>query len=160
MRLFGIVQVIHADSCDRVEVAEIQASQKSLSDEAKTYFDLLLEATKGDDASQQALKASACVIEPVGGLVPQEFVTQWLSSMNHTDQQRNETVIAQQIRQSLWSGELIKRHEAIPQAYAKTFDWIFEPPEREDANHQWANFSQWLEGPEDFYWIAGGLSSP
>ncbi|KAL2289228.1 hypothetical protein FJTKL_02247 [Diaporthe vaccinii] len=49
------------------------------------------------------------------------------------------------------------REEAIPEAYMRTSDWIFQEPYRLlDDNELWHNFPQWLHGPsDDMYWITG-----
>lgn len=44
------------------------------------------------------------------------------------------------------------RHQRISQAYLKTYEWIFEQPENEN---EWADFPQWLRGPESTYWMTG-----
>lgn len=57
------------------------------------------------------------------------------------------------------------RFEQIPQAYAKTFEWVYgpstssSPAKSTDADgsntEKWANFTKWLGGDESLYWITG-----
>jgi len=50
--------------------------------------------------------------------------------------------------------EIDDRSEAIPQAYAKTFQWIFASPG--NTTHRWNSFVGWLQGStKDIYWITG-----
>lgn len=45
------------------------------------------------------------------------------------------------------------RYHAIQDAYAKTFEWVFQPP---SAEHQpWNDFSDWLTQGSGIYWING-----
>jgi hypothetical protein len=49
--------------------------------------------------------------------------------------------------------DMDNRYEAIPEAHAKTFRWIFEPP---SPGQDWADVSQWLQGKDTpIYWITG-----
>ena len=43
------------------------------------------------------------------------------------------------------------RYEAIPPAYEKTFEWVFQPP----LDSSWSDFTQWLRSDEPLYWISG-----
>ncbi|KAH8649355.1 hypothetical protein BX600DRAFT_112802 [Xylariales sp. PMI_506] len=49
------------------------------------------------------------------------------------------------------------REGAIPEAYMKTYEWIFRDPCRSVGNAEvWSSFPRWLEGPsDDIYWITG-----
>ena len=50
--------------------------------------------------------------------------------------------------------EIDDRSEAIPQAYAKTFQWVFDSPR--NTKHSWDSYIDWLEGStKDIYWITG-----
>jgi hypothetical protein len=51
--------------------------------------------------------------------------------------------------------DLPMRHEAIPKAYATTFDWIYQGPGRRTLGYEWSSFAEWLHGSNSLYWIAG-----
>lgn len=63
----------------------------------------------------------------------------------------------QTIVNSLLFETINHREEAIPEAYMRTSDWIFQEPYRLlDDNELWHSFPQWLHGPsDDIYWITG-----
>lgn len=52
-------------------------------------------------------------------------------------------------------GEISHRHERITKAFASTFEWIFQQPDREGTTATWANFREWLEEGKGIYWITG-----
>lgn len=50
------------------------------------------------------------------------------------------------------------RHESIPEAYAKTYEWIFSDQnvDKHGQELQWPSFPAWLQGTsESIYWITG-----
>lgn len=47
--------------------------------------------------------------------------------------------------------EMDYRYDKISDAHAKTFEWIFRPPE----SPIWSNFVEWLTNNESLYWITG-----
>ncbi|KAF2258488.1 hypothetical protein CC78DRAFT_526195 [Lojkania enalia] len=47
---------------------------------------------------------------------------------------------------------MIDRHDSIPKAHRKTFEWIFNDPEPQTT---WTSFSSWLQSPSNLYWITG-----
>ena len=49
--------------------------------------------------------------------------------------------------------ELKTRYEHIPEAYEKTFEWIFHPPTT--STNQWTSFSEWISQDSSLYWITG-----
>lgn len=63
----------------------------------------------------------------------------------------------QTIVNSLLFETINHREDAIPEAYMRTSDWIFQEPYRLlDDNELWHSFPQWLHGPShDIYWITG-----
>jgi len=61
------------------------------------------------------------------------------------------------ILQSLRFPTMNDRYEAIKEAHAKTFEWIFKGAE--DAERPWSNFSEWLEHGDGIYWICGKAGS-
>ena len=49
------------------------------------------------------------------------------------------------------------RYEAVVEAHAQTFSWIFSVEESDDQ--RWDSFTTWLESGEDLYWINGKAAS-
>jgi hypothetical protein len=58
---------------------------------------------------------------------------------------------------SLYFPDLISRHEQIPEAHEKTFQWIFEP--HGELALKWDSFIQWLQAGQGIYWISGKAGS-
>jgi hypothetical protein len=44
------------------------------------------------------------------------------------------------------------RHEAIKNAFSKTFDWIYSPPGDSQLN---VNLVDWLRSGDGVYWVTG-----
>jgi ABC-type lipoprotein export system ATPase subunit len=44
------------------------------------------------------------------------------------------------------------RYERVASAQAKTFDWIFDSSSQ---NQRWSSFAEFLQGPQNLYWITG-----
>ena len=49
------------------------------------------------------------------------------------------------------------RHASIEEAHRQTFQWIYEPPSRDQ--NPWDDFSQWLKNGLGCYWISGKAGS-
>ncbi|KAI8302240.1 hypothetical protein K4K59_000578 [Colletotrichum sp. SAR11_240] len=45
------------------------------------------------------------------------------------------------------------RHENIPKAYQKTFEWVYQP--QSDDQNTVGHFAQWLKSDEQFFWVSG-----
>lgn len=61
---------------------------------------------------------------------------------------------------SLYFPQLEERHAAIPLAYAKTFNWVFDATIKQDL--PWANLAQWLQSEssdDHIYWVTGKAGS-
>jgi len=50
-------------------------------------------------------------------------------------------------------GEIRTRHESIPEAHAKTFEWVFKN-RTPDGLHD-IHFTEWLRGGRGIYWVRG-----
>ncbi|KAM5362285.1 hypothetical protein ACJZ2D_012640 [Fusarium nematophilum] len=48
--------------------------------------------------------------------------------------------------------EIYDRHERISDAFARTFEWIYQPPK---PGATWASFINWLKHEDGVYWITG-----
>lgn len=58
--------------------------------------------------------------------------------------------------ESLRFETMTHRHDTIPDAHQRTFEWIF----REQSNGEvWSNFCEWLESGSGIYWINGKAGS-
>ena len=68
------------------------------------------------------------------------------------DQRRLQTLL-----DSLFFPAIYSREETIEDAFADTFQWIFDPSEK--ATRPWHNFVQWLREPADLYWVNGKAGS-
>ncbi|RSL95589.1 hypothetical protein CEP52_011964 [Fusarium oligoseptatum] len=53
---------------------------------------------------------------------------------------------------SLSFEEIHDRHERIPDAFARTFEWIYQPPK---PGATWASFVHWLKHEDGVFWITG-----
>ncbi|GJN85045.1 hypothetical protein PLIIFM63780_008609 [Purpureocillium lilacinum] len=52
--------------------------------------------------------------------------------------------------------ERLDREARIPEAFSRTFDWIFSDREAcETAERPWSSFRHWLESGDSVYWITG-----
>ena len=60
----------------------------------------------------------------------------------------------QMVLDSLYFEQMDDRHESIAEAYAGTFQWIFDG---QALHHPWANFVDWLqtESLGKLYWVTG-----
>lgn len=60
----------------------------------------------------------------------------------------------------IWYPEMLNRHDRIAKAFTKTFEWIFQDPERQNKDHEpWSNFREWLRSDFELYWITGKAGS-
>lgn len=60
------------------------------------------------------------------------------------------------IIQSLQYGCMEARYDAIKDAHARTFDWIFTETESQDALQEpTSGFAQWLQAGSGTYWVTG-----
>lgn len=60
------------------------------------------------------------------------------------------------IANSLRFRDVKHREEAIPEAYKKTFEWIYATPRTDGETQTWVGFTPWLEGSaREAYWITG-----
>lgn len=64
----------------------------------------------------------------------------------------------EQILRSLRFSGIEMRQEAIPEAYAKTFEWVFQASATGRHRPQ-VNFQDWLKTGNGYYWIAGKAGS-
>lgn len=67
--------------------------------------------------------------------------------------------IDQNILDSLRFESMSARCEAIPEAYAKTFEWIFQEPAAQNPVRPWSSFNKWLLNGSGVYWLSGKAAS-
>jgi hypothetical protein len=67
--------------------------------------------------------------------------------------------IDQNILDSLRFESMSARCEAIPEAYAKTFEWIFKEPAAQNPVRPWSSFNKWLLNGSGVYWLSGKAAS-
>ena len=65
--------------------------------------------------------------------------------------------VVQRLLDSLEFETINTREEEIHEAYAETFQWIFN--DSGDAVGPWCNFVEWLESGKEIYWINGKPAS-
>ncbi len=59
----------------------------------------------------------------------------------------------EQLLASLRFPTMFNKDNTMPDAYEKTYEWIFDLPEKHGG--KWSDFGAWLEGNKDIYWING-----
>lgn len=59
----------------------------------------------------------------------------------------------ERIASSLYFPDIHRRYESIVDAHSDTFDWIFEPPGRQQP--LWSSFVDWLKNEQPLYWVSG-----
>ncbi|KAF8850535.1 hypothetical protein BDZ45DRAFT_696655 [Acephala macrosclerotiorum] len=72
------------------------------------------------------------------------------------EEDRLRTAVGKQILKSLYFLTIMGRQEAIPEAHAKTFDWIFQEPTSQEMED---SFVEWLKSGSGIYWINGKAGS-
>ncbi|KAH7395861.1 hypothetical protein BKA64DRAFT_71611 [Cadophora sp. MPI-SDFR-AT-0126] len=76
--------------------------------------------------------------------------------MDHTKTQLDSRV-CHSIIESLHFPTRTVRHETIPEAHKRTFEWIFRDPVIDGK--PWSNFVDWLKSGDGIYWINGKAGS-
>lgn len=61
------------------------------------------------------------------------------------------------IRNLLRFPEIENRRDRIPDAFKRTFEWIYSDPQ--ETQRPWNNFIEWLENDKSLYWITGKAGS-
>lgn len=64
---------------------------------------------------------------------------------------------SQRLASSLHFPEIRHRYESFEDARSDTFDWIFEPPGRQQP--PWSSFVDWLGNEQPLYWVSCKLGS-
>jgi AraC-like DNA-binding protein len=83
----------------------------------------------------------------------QAFLTTW------RDSEVSGTVV-NRLLDKLQYADMLARHDHIPRAFKKTFEWIFhEPCTSDKAEAVWSSFRGWLSNGSDTYWISGKAGS-
>lgn len=81
--------------------------------------------------------------------------------VSHEFQKHREQLAADDSREklleSLYFPDIKTRQEEIPEAYERTFEWIFDSSS--SKRHLWHNFVEWLESGSGTYWISGKAGS-
>ena len=65
------------------------------------------------------------------------------------------SVACSKILQTLRFPSMHQRYEALVEAHAKTFEWVF----REDASVRWQGYRKWLREGQGVYWVQGKAGS-
>ncbi|CAM1503537.1 Fc.00g011280.m01.CDS01 [Cosmosporella sp. VM-42] len=147
----ALIQVLNAKTSDidpeRREIIDNIWSSQGLTDEpvggTHHLHQVISSSTKAQDASSQLLDQHSAYLAARMKLKSKENPSQFYVAA---------------IMDSLRFQGVKSREDAIPEAYEKTFEWIYaEPPERRTAGcDPWVGFTPWLEeSVEDVYWITG-----
>ncbi|KAE9967938.1 hypothetical protein BLS_006107 [Venturia inaequalis] len=68
--------------------------------------------------------------------------------------------LVERLMERMWYPEMLNRHNRIAKAFTKTFEWIFQEPERLGNDEEpWSNFREWLSSDSELYWITGKAGS-
>jgi hypothetical protein len=73
----------------------------------------------------------------------------------HTGSASDLDLVEKVILKTLHYEGMHDRYEAVVEAHANTFTWIFHPK----PDQPWDSFSDWLERGEEIYWITGKAAS-
>jgi hypothetical protein len=89
---------------------------------------------------------------------PMQNITAGIEMLSVTDaaEQQLRNSVQNAILQRLRYTEMSYRVEDIDEAHAKTFEWAFRAPEREQS---WSNLSDWLKTGSNIYWVCGKAGS-
>ena len=69
-------------------------------------------------------------------------------------------MMASRLTESLAFETINHRELAIPEAHAKTFQWIFQEPRRENGEPLWSDLGMWMSEPQtEMYWISGKVGA-
>lgn len=69
------------------------------------------------------------------------------------------TQVTRNITESLSFPLIHDRMDNIPDAYEKTFQWVYNTRNTEKESTPWSNFTRWLESDDQLYWIYGRAAS-
>ncbi|KAF7555992.1 hypothetical protein G7Z17_g1710 [Cylindrodendrum hubeiense] len=144
----ALIQVLNAKSSDvepdRREIIHQIWSSQGLPDEPFRRTDLVIPlSTSTDDASSRLIDDHSA------------FLTHRAKVKRNDDPSHS---YATAIMDSLRFQGVTHREDAIPEAYEKTFEWIYtSPPQQSSAGKEpWVGVVPWLEGSvNDVYWITG-----
>jgi len=74
-------------------------------------------------------------------------------AIEKADEDRCEKKVILSLLESLRFETMTFRHEAIPDAHKRTFEWIFE--DTKSPRKSWGSFCEWLESGTGVFWING-----
>lgn len=174
-------------------IQEEQEKERSrLNDDRRQIQDaltILTQSLKGDASALYALRqlqssqlqndASLDAIATTSQ-IPDNFSSSILGIMSRRHEEKMIDFQSRIILESLRFEDMPNRHEAIPTAYQRTFDWIYKEPDDHPESRamapstvingdtssllsahqlrmapQWDSFVKWLRSTEDLYWITG-----
>lgn len=125
-----------------------------LDETTSSLSDEFLKLTNGEDLKARTVRRELVEVlwspewttRPAGG----NSMEKCISLSQHEDFKR--TVI-----KSVKFEAIKRREEAIPQAYERSFEWVFDAnADRENTATRWSNFTEWLEAADSkLYWITG-----
>jgi hypothetical protein len=113
----------------------------------------------------------SCSVTHSKDRLPDDFSTELLAAIDRLEEKKSSDLHEKRLVEMLKFGDISLRHEAIPEAYEQTFQWVLRKQnERSQQQHgrtstaareiprqgpSWDNFVEWLEGDKSLYWITG-----
>ena len=79
------------------------------------------------------------------------------SGSTYQEEERCKRVVELSLLESLRFETMEHRHDSIPEAHQRTFEWIFSDPKWE--GRVWSDFAEWLRSGSEIYWINGKAGS-
>ncbi|KAH7131233.1 hypothetical protein EDB81DRAFT_950572 [Dactylonectria macrodidyma] len=150
----------HGDLKDRLD--QIVSKLDRRDNTAQVFAKELMQLTIQEDTSHVARK-NANLVNTLWGIDRKFWASSQSGDLFSYSQSANvpkngDLPISMKILTSLRFREIYAREEAIPEAYASTYNWIFRD-EQSDENGEkleWASFPEWLQKTDDsLYWITG-----
>ena len=104
-------------------------------------------------ASKPALNDNLMVADQSGDDQLATLLSQLLRECKHVD-------VSQEILHGLKYEYMYERRSAVEHHHARTFEWIFETPEKlMQAKNMTCEFSDWLKKSNGIFWLAGKAGS-
>ncbi|KAI9690753.1 MAG: hypothetical protein M1820_009850 [Bogoriella megaspora] len=94
--------------------------------------------------------------EKIDQQTSQELAPRVLRILEETDP-TTATAIGKAVLATIKFPDISRRHDVVQEAHAKTFEWIFDSPDRLQTN--FSSFSEWLVSDQKLYWVTGKAGS-
>jgi hypothetical protein len=164
----------------RQSIEQLQTKQHTNAQETRTHLDVLAKSLEGNRQLLQQVRQAQSTSTTLGPRdIPYYLPSELLSTTVEHRKEAFSNSCKSQILAQIEFEDMLDRHEAIPEAHRRTFEWLFQGnngpgdnihevrpyPEMElSASHTppphgdpivWRDFGRWLESDEKLYWITG-----